>query len=46
MASYVGGTAKLTKEKITAAKGGAMFIDEAYRLSETRSERDFGLEVS
>ena len=27
------------------ARGGAMFIDEAYRLSEARSERDFGLEA-
>ena len=45
VASYVGGTAKLTKERIQTARGGAMFIDEAYRLSEARSERDFGLEA-
>ena len=45
VASYVGGTAKLTKERIAMARGGAMFIDEAYRLSEARSERDFGLEA-
>ena len=39
MAGYVGQTAIRTKEKIEAAKGGILFIDEAYTLA--RGENDF-----
>jgi len=45
VASHIGGTAKLTKEKIEEARGGVMFIDEAYRLSDSRSSNDFGPEA-
>eukprot|EP00656_Telonema_subtile_P000316 TRINITY_DN10159_c0_g1_i2.p1 TRINITY_DN10159_c0_g1~~TRINITY_DN10159_c0_g1_i2.p1 ORF type:complete len:354 (+),score=110.44 TRINITY_DN10159_c0_g1_i2:88-1149(+) len=44
VASYVGQTAQLTKERINKARGGVLFVDEAYRLSEG-SEHDFGVEA-
>ena len=43
VAGYVGQTAIRTKEKIEAAKGGILFIDEAYTLA--RGENDFGQEA-
>lgn len=43
VAGYVGQTAIRTKEKIERAKGGILFIDEAYTLA--RGENDFGQEA-
>ena len=43
VAGYVGQTAIRTKEKIEAAKGGILFIEEAYTLA--RGENDFGQEA-
>lgn len=44
VASYVGQTAQTTRECITKARGGVLFVDEAYRLSDG-GERDFGTEA-
>lgn len=44
VAGYVGQTAIKTKEVIERAKGGILFIDEAYTLS-NQSENDFGHEA-
>ncbi len=41
---YIGHTAKKTKEKITQAQGGVLFIDEAYSLARG-GEKDFGREA-
>ncbi|MEO3825720.1 right-handed parallel beta-helix repeat-containing protein [Actinomadura sp. B10D3] len=41
----VGGTALRTTEAFDRAKGGVLFIDEAYTLSRTASGTDFGLEA-
>lgn len=44
--SYIGGTEKKTREMIDMAKGGVMFIDEAYSLfEEGSSSKDFGRKV-
>ena len=44
VAGYVGQTAVKTQEVIEKAKGGVLFIDEAYSLN-SRSENDFGQEA-
>lgn len=44
IAAYVGQTAIKTKEKIDAAMGGVLFIDEAYALSED-GQNGFGKEA-
>jgi len=44
VAGYVGQTAMRTKAKIQEAKGGVMFVDEAYRLSD-KGGIDYGLEA-
>lgn len=45
VAGYVGQTAPLAKEAIKKAKGGILFIDEAYSLARENSDRDFGREA-
>lgn len=45
VAGYVGQTALKTQEAISKAKGGILFIDEAYSLTENRGESDFGTEA-
>ena len=44
VAGYVGQTATKTSEVIEKAKGGVLFIDEAYALN-SKSENDFGQEA-
>lgn len=44
VAGYVGQTAKQTNEKIEAAMGGVLFIDEAYTLAKG-GPTDFGIEA-
>jgi replication-associated recombination protein RarA len=45
VAGYIGHTAKQTTEKIDAAMGGVLFIDEAYTLVKKDDPRDFGREA-
>ncbi len=45
VAGYVGQTALKTQEVIEKAKGGILFIDEAYSLSTSRDSNDFGKEA-
>jgi hypothetical protein len=45
VASYVGQTAPRVKEVAERARGGVLFIDEAYALTTDRSEGDFGSEA-
>ena len=45
VAGYVGQTAIKTSQVIEKAKGGVLFIDEAYALSDNKSENDFGQEA-
>ncbi|MGN0596535.1 MAG: AAA family ATPase [Ruminiclostridium sp.] len=42
---YVGQTAIKTQEVITEAMGGILFIDEAYSLTNVKSENDYGREA-
>lgn len=42
---YIGQTAQLTTEVINSARGGTLFIDEAYTLYKKDNERDFGTEA-
>ncbi|MDQ3461091.1 MAG: AAA family ATPase [Deinococcota bacterium] len=42
---YVGQTASLVADVVKSARGGVLFIDEAYALTRNRSEGDFGFEA-
>ncbi len=42
---YVGHTAPKTKDVVQRAKGGVLFIDEAYYLYRPENERDYGQEA-
>ena len=42
---YIGHTAPKTKEVLTKAMGGVLFIDEAYSLFKPENERDYGAEA-
>ena len=42
---YVGHTAPKTKDVVKKAKGGVLFIDEAYYLHRPENERDYGQEA-
>jgi len=45
IAGYVGQTALKAQEKVDAAMGGILFIDEAYALAEGSGSNDFGKEA-
>ena len=45
VAGYVGQTALKTQEVIEKARGGILFIDEAYSLSTSKDSNDFGKEA-
>nr|WP_269810571.1 right-handed parallel beta-helix repeat-containing protein [Kineosporia rhizophila] len=42
---YMGQTAQLTKDAFDSARGGVLFIDEAYTLTQTGRASDFGREA-
>lgn len=45
VAGYMGQTAELVKQKVEEAMGGILFIDEAYTLSNSGREGDYGQEA-
>ncbi|MCD7776835.1 MAG: AAA family ATPase [Firmicutes bacterium] len=45
VAGYVGQTAIKTSAVLEKAKGGVLFIDEAYSLTSGKADNDFGLEA-
>lgn len=45
VAEYIGQTGPKTYAKIVEAKGGILFVDEAYRLKPPNSDKDFGSEA-
>jgi len=45
IAGYIRQTGGLTKKAIEAARGGILFIDEAYSLVKTNDQNDFGSEA-
>ena len=45
VSQYIGQTAIQTSEAIEKARGGTLFIDEAYTLYKKDNERDFGTEA-
>lgn len=45
VAGYVGQTAVKTQEVIQKARGGVLFIDEAYALAPEKADKDFGQEA-
>jgi len=44
VSTYIGGTEEKVREKILQAKGGVLFIDEAYNLA-GKGKKDFGNDV-
>jgi SpoVK/Ycf46/Vps4 family AAA+-type ATPase len=42
---YIGETAQMTRSQINAAKGGVLFVDEAYRLTSNPDSKDYGKEA-
>lgn len=42
---YIGGTAIKVREIVDRARGGILFIDEAYALTDYKGENDFGAEA-
>jgi TPR repeat protein/SpoVK/Ycf46/Vps4 family AAA+-type ATPase len=45
VAGFVGQSAIKTREVVESARGGVLFIDEAYALVQSEGENDFGREV-